>query len=200
MKLTSIDQQYVTDVMKGLEGLVVYLANLYRNDDNVMMSTDDIIAELHEEILKGLGYYAGNNYPLKDMINIIKRMCYNRISELRYRYYVTYRRHEKTSVSLEVKIALDVATDEGNPEKLFDSSQRVVKVFESLESEAAKLIFKKIIIEKDFQSSNKEVTVYNRMRIEDIASIVGITLQDAAAGIREIKTIYAEVMSDDNFG
>jgi hypothetical protein len=198
MKTQDASVTYEEQIMKRLEGLVVYLANLNNNDDNVMMSAEDIISELNEEILKGLKHYANANKSVDDMVNLLKRMCYNRIGELKYRYYLTYRKHEKTSISLEVSVSFDISTDEGNPEKLFDSSVRVSKTLELLTTEQARLIFKKIILEKQFTSADSD-QVHNYLCVEDIAKITGMTTHDASIGIREIKSMYAEVVSNDNY-
>jgi hypothetical protein len=197
MKTQEEPKTFEEQVMKRLEGLVVYLANLNNNDDNVMMSAEDIISELNEEIIKGLKYYAKENKTVDDVVNLLKRMCYNRIGELRYRYYLTYRRHEKTSISLEVNLTFDISTDEGNPEKLFDSSVRVSRTLEMLNTKEARLIFKKIIVEKQFASADTD-SVYNHMCVEDIARITGLTPREASIGIREIKSVYAEVVNNDN--
>ena len=145
-----------TTALSRLERLVRYLANLNVNDENIMMSVDDIISELNEEILKGLQYYKDKNYSDDDMVNILKRMCYNRISELRYRYYVTCRKNEKNSVSVDMEIEFEVETEDGNPEELFASSMRVAETYNVLKSEYAKEIFRKVILDKDFSGMTSE--------------------------------------------
>jgi hypothetical protein len=187
-----------TVAVSRLENLVKYLAVLNVNDKNIMMSVDDIVSELNEEILKGLKYYENKHYADDDMVNILKRMCYNRISELRYRYYVTCRRKEVTSISLDMEIEFEVSTDEGNPEQLFESSVRVSETSNMLNTEAAKKIFETIIMNKQFATTNNK-KVYNQFRVEDIAVATGLSLQDAAVGIREIKEIYAKVVANDNY-
>jgi hypothetical protein len=184
-------------IFKRLEGLVVYLAGLNENPDHAMLSKDDIISELHEEIQKGINYYTGK-YKVDDMVGLIKRMCYNRISELKYRYYITYRKQEKNILSIEMEVTLELEppTDEGNPEYLSDSSTRVRNTLEMLESNEAKLIFQKIINDKDFHIASAG-GVHNHMTVEDIAAAVGLNVPAAAVGIREIKRAYAAVCEDD---
>lgn len=187
-----------TVALERLEKLVKYLAVLNVNDKNIMMSVDDIVSELNEEILKGLKYYESKDYADDDMVNILKRMCYNRISELRYRYYVTCRRKEVTSISLDMEIEFEVSTEDGNPEQLFESSMRVSDTVSNLKTDAAKKIFETIIVNKQFSTTDTK-KVYNHLRVEDIAIATGLSLSDAAAGIREIKEIYAKVVKDDNY-
>lgn len=181
-----------------LEKLVIYLARLNVSDKNIMMSMDDIISELNEEIIKGLKYYASKNYSDDDMVNILKRMCYNRISELRYRYYVTCRKNEVNSVSVDLEVEFEVETEEGNPEELLYSSLRVSETYDLLKTEQAKLIFNTVIIHKNF-SSDTTKKIYNHLRVEDIAVATGLTLREAAIGVREIKDAYAKVVINDNY-
>jgi hypothetical protein len=184
-------------IFKRLEGLVIYLAKLNENPDHAMLSVDDIISELHEEIQKGINFYTGK-YKVDDMVGLIKRMCYNRISELKYRYYITYRKQEKSilSIEMEVTLELETPTDEGNPVYLSDSSTRVRNTLEMLESNEARLIFKKIIHDKDFHIASTE-DVHNHMTVEDIAAAVGLDIKTTSNGIREIKRAYATVCEDD---
>lgn len=181
------------EVFKRLEGLVVYLAKMFENPDHVMLSMDDIISELHEEITKGINYYSGK-YDVDNMVGIIKRMCYNRISELKYRYYITYRKHDNTAVSIEMEFGMEYEpkTDEGNPECLLDSSLRVNDTKLKLQSDEAKLIFDTIIDKKNFGSVGTE-NVHNHMTIEDIAMFTGLSIREAANGVREIKRAYVTV-------
>lgn len=189
-----------TTAISSLEKLVRYLANLNVNNENIMMSYDDIVSELNEEIIKGLRYYSKRNLPDDDILNLLRRMCYNRIGELKYRYYVTGRKSEVNSLSLDLEIEVEIYTDEGDPEELFDSSSRVNNTYSVLRSEAAKRIFETIILGKEFSSGvpdpdNKRI--YNHMSVVDIAAIAGLTTREAGAGIREIKNAYSKVVRDD---
>lgn len=200
MTVSKVSEENLTEseiIFKRLEGLVIYLAKLNENPDHAMLTADDIISELHEEIQKGINFYTGK-YKVDDMVGIIKRMCYNRISELKYRYYITYRKQEKNilSIEMEMTLELDTPTDEGNPEYLSDSSARVNGTLDKLESPEAKLIFQKIINDKDFHIASTD-SVHNHMTVEDIAAAVGLDIRSAAIGIREIKKAYAEVCEDD---
>ena len=128
------------------------------------------------------------------------------IGELKYRYYVTGRKSEVNSLSidLEVEVEFELPSDEGNPEELFDSSSRVSATYGMLRSEASKRIFETIIFGAGFAAAVIPLTetedskrIYNHMNVEDIAKIAGLSMREAAAGIREIKDIYAKVVEDD---
>ena len=187
------------EAIKMLEGLVKYLARLYDNDKNIMMSAEDIESELMEEIVKGMKYYQGKGMPDEDLKNYLKRMCYNRISELRYRYYVTFRKTEVSRISLDVEAGIEITTPEDDPAAIYDSSLRVSDTYNTLSSDAAKLIFEIIIMKKSFGASTQtDSKVYNHMRVEDIAAATGLCIKDAAVGIREIREVYAKVVQHDN--
>lgn len=154
------------DVYYELEKFVFYLASTNQDPDNVMLEYDEIVGELLMEMAKGIKYY--ENLPKDQLLAVIRRMMDNRISELKFRYYVSGRRIPvKLTISLDVEIGdgatgntvvnyrslssdsnskavHEVVSDEMNVEQISDSINRVEEVRSRL-SEIAGMVFDSVV-------------------------------------------------------
>lgn len=72
-----------------LEDFMHWLAWRNVDEDKALMNHDDIFGELQIEFVKSLNVYG--DLPMEEFVKVTKRMFDNRISELKYKYYETYR-------------------------------------------------------------------------------------------------------------
>lgn len=77
--------------------------------DVPLMDYDEIRAELNLEIVKGIQHYDGK--PMNELLALLRRMCDNRISELKYRYTIT---HRKAAI---IALPISVVDIDGGPEE-----------------------------------------------------------------------------------
>ena len=100
----------------SIERFVYWLADKlsYGNDDNIMLSYEDVVGELMLEVAKGLNVY--KDKPLNELLAILRRMCDARVSELKLKYYMTHRVMFKVTLSLDVEdLGEWIPSDGGNP-------------------------------------------------------------------------------------
>jgi len=69
---------------------VYYLAGRNCSNQVPLMDFDEVVGELLEEIAKGLKRYSDK--PMEELLAILRKMCDNRIAELKYKYCVTHRK------------------------------------------------------------------------------------------------------------
>ena len=75
-----------------------FLASKFQAGD-VLVSQEDVVGELLLEFVKMCDYYKDKDYI--SLVKLIKRAMANRVSELRYRYYLTSRANAKNNVELD---------------------------------------------------------------------------------------------------
>ena len=97
-------EEFEQEVYVELEKFVHFLASKNANPNNVMMEYDEIVSELMLEMVKGLRAY--KDLPKGQLKAVIRRMMDNRVSELRYRFYVTHRVAENTSISIDLEVSV----------------------------------------------------------------------------------------------
>lgn len=65
-----------------------------------LMDYDELVGELLEEVAKGIKAYPGK--PLEELLAILRKMCDNRLYELRHKYLHTHRREAANAFGLEI--------------------------------------------------------------------------------------------------
>lgn len=68
-------------------------------DADICASTDDVIAELLEELVKSFKYY--QHLPYIEIVKKTKVVMRNRVGELKHKYYNTYRGMSVNNISLD---------------------------------------------------------------------------------------------------
>ena len=139
VKFSNVTGESDEAIYERLIKFIMMLCNQNHNPNYPMMEYDEIFGELLEELAKGLKHY--KDLPVNQKLAVIRRMLDNRISELRYKYYVTHRKQSINDVSYEQKleeedshsstnkeansVAMDRITEEPMPESLMMSVDRV---------------------------------------------------------------------------
>jgi len=101
-----------SEVLERISGFVYWLAQ--RNvSDAPLMDAEEIAGELFCEIAKGMRYY--EDKPMDELLALLRRMCDNRMSELKYKYYRTHR------IAMVYALSIDVLD---NPEECAPLSER----------------------------------------------------------------------------
>lgn len=205
-----------TGVYQALYKLVMKLANDNVNDENIMMSFDEIVGELLEELAKGLRHY--RDLPFNNKLAVIRRMLDNRISELRYKYYVTHRKQHATDISIESQLDVDdenssmdesvsIASDQPTPEAWLLSIERV-RDTRSLLSDTAKTVFDCVVYGENARLANVLVIHLQRsatantvplMKIKPwmVADALFMSEKEVNVAFHEIATAYKKVVSSD---
>jgi len=193
------------EVIANLVKLVYWLANENKNPDNVMMSFDEIVGELFVEIVKGLDKY--KDLPQNELEAVIRRMMDNRISELKYRYYITHRKHENS-----LTVALTDAEDDPdefllsdqqyNPASMSTSLERVRQTRGSLSNTAQRvfdiLIFGDERLNQQLRVSTMRArSVYKDFKViirpHHVADALMISEKEVLSAYDEIRSAYAKV-------
>lgn len=78
----------------------IYLLAWENEGKDVLMEFEEIVGELNIELVKGYQHY--EHLPVEELKTVLMTMLRNRISELRYRFYVTHRVEGAKSVQLGV--------------------------------------------------------------------------------------------------
>jgi len=69
--------------------------------DHVLMEREELEGELYEQLVYGWMYYRDRGLTVGELLAVIKQMLNNRISELKYRFYLTHRSAEKEMMDLD---------------------------------------------------------------------------------------------------
>jgi len=215
-KFSKLDEDVA---VKSMTKFVYYLANRYHDPNNPMMAADEIAGELFFELAKSIERYG--NLPLEKFKAVTRRMMDNRISELKYKYYVTHRKGHKNEVSIEMLVAArdesqlhsgmtevsdGIQVDEligGNDtEALYASADRVVELHKRL-SPIAKEIFDALIFGNDRLNDFIELSiiraeqVYKNFTVKIkpymLANALVIPESEVRSAMKEIEDVYAEV-------
>lgn len=194
------------EVYADLEKLIWHVAWACDNPDNVMMNAEEIAGELSTEVAKGLVAY--QHLPRPDLIKVLKGMIGYRISELKYKNYLTHRKAAKLTVSLELEDA-DNGEKFGIPsnvEDTIESNERLHTLYSSLSVEASNILF---IMLNGSDSLNEVLSKYgitykDKIKPEHIVEALqdedgwlGITLDLVRKCFEEIKRKYREVYADE---
>lgn len=192
-----IEQTYVR-----LVKLAYWMAGNNANQNNVMMSFDEIVGELLLEIVKGVKHY--EDLPDNELDAVIRKMMDNRISELKYRYYKT---HRKDELSLTVSLSdgdewLNEIEGDESVDDIISSKHRVQETRTKL-SDIAKEVFDALIfgnkrLSDMLKLSNmrgKAVYKNHKMRIKPyhVADALMISEAQVVKSYKEIRDAYQEV-------
>lgn len=207
---------YATDegIVDLLRRFVYYLANeASRGHTTPLMSPDEIIGELMYEIAKGIKVY--RDKPLDELLLLLKRMCDNRVSELRYRYYVTHRKAATASYTISVCF-LDRDTCDDHEfvggyqdysfGEILASRWRVDETRRRL-SQSAKQVFDAVVYgntnigDQIYLSGMRSSQVFKnggsvRLKLRHVAEGLCMDLVDVRQCFGEIRRVYGEVCSE----
>ena len=89
-----------TDVLESITKFVHWLAWKSADPSTPLMEYDEVVGELLYEVAKGLDRYG--DLPHVQQLAVIRRMCDNRLAELRYRYYVTHRKEARLTLDISI--------------------------------------------------------------------------------------------------
>lgn len=192
------------DTLQNLVKFVYWLAGKNANPDNVLMNFDEIVGELFLEIVKGLNKYG--DLPQTNKEAVIRKMMDNRIAELKYRFYVTHRKFEK-SLTVAISDVEDdpdeyIVTNQPNPAHLSASRERVRQTREQL-SPVAKQVFDMLIygderLNRQLNVSNlRAKSVYKDYKVKvrpfHVADALNISEADVVDAYDEIRRAYRNV-------
>lgn len=218
-KFSSVVDESDEGVYKALLKFCYKLGHENVNDANIMMSFDEIIGELLEELVKGLRHYP--DLPYQQKLAVIRRMLDNRISELRYKYYVTHRKAHNNDLSYESDlsseeshatedkskvIVSDHGADEPAPETWLMSIERVTDTRNKL-SDMAKKVFDCVVYGGNRRLENILVIHLQRsatlktaptMKIKPwmVSDALLMDEKEVNSAFEEIKMAYRQVCSD----
>jgi len=206
-----------SSIYDDLVRFVKWLASSNHDENDIMMDYDEIVGELLLELVKGVAHY--RELPREKLLAVIKKMMDNRISELRYKYYLTHRKAHASQISLERTVDKDdTMTEEECPsEELVDieaeesvegiaESNEIVQQVRSRLSANSLKVFDTVIVGNNprmlqFIALNAERTAYVRgirggkVKItKDIVANAAILPRRAVRyAYREISAVYREV-------
>jgi len=220
-KFSAVEEPDEMEVYEELEKFIWYLAYQNQDPNNVMMEVEEIVGELMLELAKGLKFY--NGLPSGQMQAVLRKMMDNRVSELKFRYYVSGRR---IPLSLTVSLDLEVGeTGDGqivmfgvggddnllhefvpaefsSPEEIYESMENVVRVRQGL-SEVAQLVFDAVVFGNEqltdvmYLSALRAAAVFKnktiRLKSRHIADALLLDDRAVRKAFREIRLAYAEV-------
>ena len=181
-------------VYEDLKNLVWHMALIADNPNNPMMQADEIVGELSEEMVKGIIAY--QNRPYDEMVKIIKCMMGYRMSELRYRHYLTHRKASKDNISMELDNP-DNGERYGRPSNIED----IVEFRDTLTRVKAKLDPLALVVLNHLLNYNKDlvevldkhgVTSRDKIKPEHMAEALGISVMDARNCFAAIMVAYKE--------
>jgi hypothetical protein len=186
-------------VVSSLTRLAMKHAYDNENPSNPMMFADEILCELFEEMAKGLKHY--KDLPYSQKLAVIRRMMDNRISELRYKYYLTYRGESKHDVSIEndnQEVAV-CASKELSPEDRLILKDNYQELYDSV-SDGAREVLDCVMRDSNprFLEIMKLHAIRNegrsqRIRPHMIADALLISEEEARRRIAEIKLAYRRI-------
>ena len=208
-------------VIAGIEKFVYYLAHRNASTSVPLMDIDELVGELWLEIAKGLKRYGDK--PIDELLAILRKMCDNRVSELKYRYCVTHRKAAILAFPIDV-IDVDLSEDggwtgEGAPgwswivdnsvhtDDIVASRERVLETRRRL-SPLAKDVFDVIIYGDEnliiqlMLSGIRAANVFKsggsvRLRHYHIAeALATVSEKEVAEAMKEIRLVYAQVRSE----
>jgi hypothetical protein len=184
-------------IMKDLEKFVFFLAHKNDDPDVIGMEFDDLVQELHLELVKGYKYYEDRNFKRGQFASVLRSILDNRIGELRHKYYGTYRKSFISQISLDVDIEIvgKLTYHKENPVSICDSSDRV-SMTRALLSDISKEIFDAVIIkDSEILVSMHEMNADRRLKYGKVAGVLGMSEKVIKSAFLEIRNAYMEVCS-----
>jgi hypothetical protein len=183
--------------INDLTGFVKFLAGQNQNPDCVGMEYDDLISELLLELVKSHDRY--KDLPEGQYKAIMRRICDNRISELKYRHYVTHRKESVSNISLDLEIVMSCRSEE-NVVGVVESNERVAETRKRL-SPTSQLVFDAVIVDEDEVLANIFKVAAKRstrkpsdiLKTWQVAEATGMEVKAIDKAFREIKRAYREV-------
>lgn len=194
---------------------VYYLAHRAKDDNTPLMDFDEIVGELLLEIVKGLDHYDDGARTEGELLAILRKMCDNRVAELRQKYYRTHRVAAITAVSVEGLAECDNDSggiyprdllSENTPPVMSSSTMRVVETRNRL-SPFSKQVFDAVILRDDQRVATqirlagmrasavfKNATV--RIKPRHVAEALVEDEKKVREAFKEIKAMYAEVCKE----
>lgn len=81
--------------------------------DHPLLQPDELEGELCYELVHGFLYYENLVSDEEEMLRIIRRMLHNRVGELVYRFHITHRKEEISTVDIDSLVGLDDVASDG---------------------------------------------------------------------------------------
>ena len=169
--------------------------------DSILMEYDELVGELYLELVKGVQYYADKNLSNDQLKAVLRKILDNRISELRYRYYVTHRAAAMSALSLSDDGCEFISADDPTPDQVYASKELVESVRAAL-SETAQQVFDAVVLGASdmlgtlvWLSCVRANTVHANskavMKYWHVASALGLEENDVRQAFKEIKAVMA---------
>lgn len=198
------------EVLEGISKFVTWLAGKSARDVP-LMDFDEMVGELNFEVAKGIQYYNGK--PMNELLALLRRMCDNRVSELKYKYTVTHRKAAIVALPISV---VDVDSDNGDgvgykwaidnavkPDDEIDSAYRVSETRRRL-SPISRKVFDAVIYGHSNMATQVKLSgtragyVYKtggtiKVRPHHVAEALAMDEVIVKSSFKEIRLVYAEV-------
>lgn len=191
-----------TEVYASLEKLIWHLAWRLDNPNNAMMQAEEIAGELSLEVAKGLVAYG--HLPQPELMKVLKCMLGYRISELKYKNYMTHRKAASLVVSLELESENTSDNDEkfGIPsdvEETIESAQKFTKLINSIHLQSAMILHAIVYGDKRLQEylDSHCVKPADKIKPEYLAEGLQMDLKIVRESIVEIKKAYKDIYEQD---
>jgi DNA-directed RNA polymerase specialized sigma24 family protein len=198
------------DIYQKLEKFVYWLASGNQDPDVPGMEYDDLVQELLVELIKGLHHYATQNLPMTSLIKLLKTMMDHRVSELRYRYYVTHRNLGRYPLTLSFSPdesdeddAADMIPDDTDIVALCESAERVRQTRLRLSPNALKVLDSVIFGNKRLSmltavSAKRSTAIFkrnwaNRLRPWHLADALFMPECEVRHALEEIRLTYLKI-------
>lgn len=202
------------EVLDSISKFVYWLAHRVADGETPLMDFDEIVGELNLEIVKGMGRYADK--PMNELLALLRKMCDNRIAELRYKYYKTHR------VAARFTLSIDFVTDTDGAECYYQppvddavrisavagSAFRVAETRRRLSSIAA-TVFDNVILDDNSRVADQIALAGMRaanayksggtVRIKPrhvAAALPGLSENAVKLAFAEIRNVYKEVRKE----
>jgi hypothetical protein len=191
-----------TEVYASLEKLIWRLAWNLDNPENAMMQAEEIAGELSLEVAKGMKVYG--HLPQDELMKVLKCMIGYRISELKYKNYMTHRKAASLVVSLELESEIDNDMSEkfGVPsdvEDRLESEQKFTRLINSIHLQSA-IILHAIIYGDDGLREYLDshcIKPADKIKPEYLAEGLQMDLKVVRSSITEIKQAYKDIYEQD---
>ena len=178
------------------------------------MEYDEVVGELLEEVAKGIDRYG--NLPHAQQLAVIRRMCDNRVAELRYKYYITHRKEARLTLDISIFDPDESAASHPSHRWLMDNAITVEGVVDSAFrvaetrrrlSSTVQAVFDAAIYPNNrmttqiLLSGKRSAAVYVgggtvKVRPHHVAEALCITETAARRAFAEIRQIYKEVRQE----
>lgn len=200
------------EIVKDLEKFVYYVANAVCCDA-IGMELDDVVSECNMEILKGMEYYKSKKLNREQLHAVLRRMIDNRISELKYKYFLTYRKSYQNTISLNFDLEITISNNrvmrdevvgynngsgmisiEGDPVQISESRDNV-EMTRSLLPENVKKLFDMVIYDSDLLQDMNLTNTDKMLRYKKVAEMLGMQENEVKSAFINIRNAYAEVLN-----